>query len=347
MQVLSGENTEEPVHWISSLLMQKCQEMDENKIELDNFIITKTLTKDPQDYPDAKHQAHVQVALRLKARGKVVRSGQDIPYIICKMDDAAGPKLSFAERARHPHEFQLDPSLVVDVAWYKSQQVHPLVTRILGPIDGIDPGRIAECLGMDSTRYSTAVASGNRSTNRVVELTSPDVEALLDRTARWSNFESRLEGVRCSKTNEVVSWQRLLKPEAKGFDALFRTSIGHAISTKQAQNCFVLQVRSILFEYSDGWVKISEGENHDAGLLKSRRVRRGQNMICEQTVLRELEYMEYLCSSASKPQVAEDDSRECRNAAARMQSVCTFLLQSNGYYWVDCNKVFASVFGCN
>ena len=33
------------------------------------YIITKQLTKRPEDYPDAKNQPHVQVALRRKAAG--------------------------------------------------------------------------------------------------------------------------------------------------------------------------------------------------------------------------------------------------------------------------------------
>ncbi len=40
------------------------------QIPLGKFIITKQLTKRPEDYPDAKNQPHVQVALRRRAAGK-------------------------------------------------------------------------------------------------------------------------------------------------------------------------------------------------------------------------------------------------------------------------------------
>merc|ERR1711988_666233 len=145
-----------------------------------------------------------------------------------------------------------------------------------------------------------------------MELASSDVEALLDRNARWRHFESRLQGVTCPLTHEIVSWQQLLKPttwESGGVDVLFRTSTGHAISTKQARNCFVLQLRKLLGEYSEGWVKVSDGERHDAGLLKTRRSRRSENVLSECAILQELEYLEYLCSSAMKKQFAENDSR--------------------------------------
>ena len=37
---------------------------------MNKYIITKQLTKRPEDYPDAKNQAHVQVAMRRRAAGK-------------------------------------------------------------------------------------------------------------------------------------------------------------------------------------------------------------------------------------------------------------------------------------
>ena len=37
---------------------------------MNKYVITKQLTKRPEDYPDAKNQAHVQVAIRRKAAGK-------------------------------------------------------------------------------------------------------------------------------------------------------------------------------------------------------------------------------------------------------------------------------------
>jgi hypothetical protein len=41
-----------------------------HQIPLGKFIITKQLTKKLEEYPDAKNQPHVQVALRRRAAGK-------------------------------------------------------------------------------------------------------------------------------------------------------------------------------------------------------------------------------------------------------------------------------------
>lgn len=39
------------------------------QVPLGKFVITKQLTKRPEDYPDAQNQPHVQVALRRRAAG--------------------------------------------------------------------------------------------------------------------------------------------------------------------------------------------------------------------------------------------------------------------------------------
>jgi len=340
-KILDGTGVEEPAHWISNYLVESAAGIDNHKISLDRFVITKAITKPPQDYPDAKHQPHVQVALRLIARGKSVTSGQDIPYIITEAGDST---LSFADRARHPHEFELDSHLRVDIEWYKSQQVHPLVARILGPVEGMDAARVAECLGMDAARFAKSTPMSNRALNSAIEMPSADVTALLDRQSRWVNFESRLPGVPYA-TNEVASWRQLLKPpdwDENGVEALFRSPSGAAVDVKKAQNLFILQMRKFLCEYSEGWVSSGDGEFHELGQLKTRRMRRGQNMVSEQLVLRELEFLEFLCSSASQKK-GEVDARGCRAAALAMHQVSKFLLEDNGYYWVDCHKVFASV----
>ena len=48
-------------------------------------MITKSLTKHPQDYPDKKNLPHVQVAMRMMSNDVRVQSGDVIPYIICKV----------------------------------------------------------------------------------------------------------------------------------------------------------------------------------------------------------------------------------------------------------------------
>lgn len=44
-------------------------------------------------------------------------------------------------------------SLSIDVNYYLAHQIHPVVSRLVAPIDGTSPARIADCLGLDPSGY--------------------------------------------------------------------------------------------------------------------------------------------------------------------------------------------------
>ena len=58
--ILSGKAAEEVVETIHETLRVARTALDSGYI-LDKLVITKQLTKSPEDYPDAANQAHVQV----------------------------------------------------------------------------------------------------------------------------------------------------------------------------------------------------------------------------------------------------------------------------------------------
>ena len=119
-QILSGEMTEVVIERIHEYLLTIGANVREGKIKIEEFIVFKRLGKNPEEYPDAKSQPHVQVALRMKARGGSAQAGNVIPYVFCvegatgidekavgKEDvkkEAGGPKSSQADRAKHPDE---------------------------------------------------------------------------------------------------------------------------------------------------------------------------------------------------------------------------------------------------
>ena len=105
----------------------------------------------------------VQVALRRKSKGDVVKANDVIAFIIT---GEGGSSSSPAERAFSPQEIKADPSLkpgteslinlestclrYLDPEWYLVKQIFPPVERLCGPIDGTDAIRLAECLGIRS-----------------------------------------------------------------------------------------------------------------------------------------------------------------------------------------------------
>jgi DNA polymerase alpha subunit A len=165
--ILSGRPAEDVVEDIHESLRRCRAELVAGAVTMDQFVITKQLTKRPEDYPDAANQAHVQVALRLRAAGKHegTNQGETVPYVIAVKTDASGEDIAagkcgaaggkgLADRAYHPDEVTAEGSgLKLDLHYYLSQQVHPVVSRLCQPIEGTDAARIADCLGLDPSKF--------------------------------------------------------------------------------------------------------------------------------------------------------------------------------------------------
>lgn len=167
-RILSGEEVEEVAGGIHAKLEETRRwldalEGDEMRRSLHKFLIFKQLTKRPEDYPDARNQPHVQVALRRRLQGKrdCVNPGDTVPYIICQeFDPASGEPVppaegkGLADRAYHIEEVRnSEGRLRPDIDYYVAQQVHPVVSRLCTHLEGTDPARIAQCLGLDPSRF--------------------------------------------------------------------------------------------------------------------------------------------------------------------------------------------------
>ncbi|KAK6116225.1 hypothetical protein DH2020_050021 [Rehmannia glutinosa] len=125
-QILSGGSCEDVVEVIHNSLMKVQEEMRNGQIPLEKYVITKTLTKPPEAYPDARNQPHVEVALRMKRSGYVTgfSAGDTVPYIIC-CEEGKGSTTSvgIAQRARHPDELKKDnENWIIDIDYYLAQQ---------------------------------------------------------------------------------------------------------------------------------------------------------------------------------------------------------------------------------
>ncbi|KAF7026390.1 hypothetical protein CFC21_038501 [Triticum aestivum] len=190
-QILSGGTCDDVVESIHNSLVQVKAQMKSGEIELEKYIITKSLTKAPEDYPDAKNQPHVQIALRLKQNGlSGCSAGDTVPYIICsqqailtffdysKQDSDNTHSGGVAQRARHPDELTRDPNKwMIDIEYYLSQQIHPVVSRLCASIEGTSPARLAECLGLDSSKFqSRSTGSSNKDMSSMLLSVTDDEE---------------------------------------------------------------------------------------------------------------------------------------------------------------------------
>ncbi|GFY86488.1 DNA-directed DNA polymerase [Actinidia rufa] len=63
--------------------------------------------------------------------------------------------------ARHPDELKRDSGKwMIDIDYYLSQQIHPVVSRLCAVIQGTSPARLADCLGLDSSKFKSKSSEG-------------------------------------------------------------------------------------------------------------------------------------------------------------------------------------------
>lgn len=149
-QILSDQNRDVIVENIQKHLVEVGEKVAAGEIPLNQYEINKALTKDPQDYPDKKSLPHVHVALWINSQGgRRVKAGDTVSYIICK----DGSTLAASQRAYALEQLQKQEGLSLDTQYYLAQQVHPVVSRICDPIEGIDSVLIATWLGLDPSQF--------------------------------------------------------------------------------------------------------------------------------------------------------------------------------------------------
>ncbi|PPQ85267.1 hypothetical protein CVT25_010040 [Psilocybe cyanescens] len=246
-QILSGEATENVVENIHEYLTNIGESIRSGSIKIDDYIVNKRLGKNPEDYPDAKSQPHVQVALRMKQRGGSARNGDVIPYIFCLAEGEESSKTGQADRAKHPDELRKAGSaLKIDYDHYLSHQILPPVERLCDPIEGTDRARLAECLGLDPMRYRTAVGG-------VEDRAFSGLDSQMSDAERFRDAAPFI--IRCRHCQVKLPFLPLNDPEA---DILQPTgpscpSCTKTISLGSLQTQLEIQIRESISKYYQGW----------------------------------------------------------------------------------------------
>ena len=208
-QILSGEDREEVISKIHAHLEDLAKRMRNDELPLEKYVITKGLSKHPNQYPDAKSQPHVKVAKMMLEAKRAVNTGDHIPYVITKSqadkDTLQGNKKNSAtDRARHPEVVQRSGgALKPDVEWYLTQQILPPISRLCESIDGTSQSAIAQKLGLDSSKYHYSLGSDGLDIEDD-KLVSYTPASCLSDEERFKDAERfSLTCRSCSKTNEV------------------------------------------------------------------------------------------------------------------------------------------------
>ncbi|CAF0895230.1 unnamed protein product [Rotaria sordida] len=152
--ILSGQSCDDVLDKIHNRLRDLGDEMRAGKIDIEEYEINRQLSKDPSDYSDVKSLPHVQIAVRFNTNstGRKMKRGDTISYIVCE----DGTQNSAMQRGYLREEIlssSSSSSLTIDINYYLHQQVLPVVSRLLEPFDGTDQAYLAQCLGLDSSKY--------------------------------------------------------------------------------------------------------------------------------------------------------------------------------------------------
>lgn len=169
--LLSGQEQETILEGVMALLTDaarrvRCEEGVE-PVPLDQYIIRKSITKPLVDYKDAENQPHVLVATRMAKNNVQVQRGDIIPYVVCRRTDGdqAEKDGKVAQRAYHPEELEANEKLLVDADWYLAVQIHPPAARLCEHIEGLGSRVLADCLGIEGSRFVTHSAPERSSTH--------------------------------------------------------------------------------------------------------------------------------------------------------------------------------------
>ena len=385
-QILSGSPAEDVVIAIHEHLNDVKDQVRSGNVPLNKFVITKQLTKSPEEYPDAKNQPHVQVALRRRAAGKRdgVAPGETVPYIIAveinpetHLPSGTGDKGALAERARHPEEITSSQGkLLPDADYYLAQQVFPVISRLCAPIDGTDPGRLAESLGLDSSRYRTvggevgaredallAHASSLEDDDRYKHCEPLMLTATADKSATWQ-FAGIRELVKAQ--NGVAIESALLPPSEPQGEGTAVAKV--PLTPAQVANQVTLAARKAVAAYYQGRLKsdddvlpcdtrnicLREVENGKPGTAPPdpRCAGAMKEEISEAALYTQLSYLERLFDTESFLQGLESKEaqllvakklaplREALDAGAEAANT---LRNASKYRWVDLGTMFGSL----
>ncbi|ELR17510.1 DNA polymerase (pol2), putative [Acanthamoeba castellanii str. Neff] len=269
-EIMSGKPRQDVVSGIHSYLTHMGSQIKSGRISLEKFVITKCLSKDPDAYPDKKGLPHVQVALKLRQQNRKVSVGEYIRYVICK-----GDAVSAAERAFSPDQVEKSDGLLeIDIDWYLTQQIHPPLSRLCGPIEGTDPAQIAECLGLNPAKFQSHVAT--EGDEQSLDSFSFVPKSLMDDDEKFKNCEPlvvtcpwctkafvfhgaglKLPGnQKADKGKEKEDEESLLLPSGAVRPSDFKCAkCGHVrFEAGKISNLVTLQIRKHIKRYYEQWL---------------------------------------------------------------------------------------------
>ena len=151
--LLSGMEHDAIADKIYGVIEQLNYNIEAGKVPLEDFYMTKQLSKEVADYGKKTNLAHVEVARRLKDQGEPINAGMHINYLICRKKGESN-KESQKDKAFHPNEFKHREDLEIDIEFYKENQLITSIARLCKHVTVLEMDRIRELLGLHKKEFN-------------------------------------------------------------------------------------------------------------------------------------------------------------------------------------------------
>lgn len=248
--ILSGDDMELSVSRIHEYLREISAKMREQSIPLGKYIILTQLGKAPKDYPNSDSMPQVQVALREMARGRNMRKGDVISYVIT--GDSKSTSEPVAKRAYSPQDvLKPDSGLSIDVEWYIGKQIFPPIERLCANIVGTSTAQVADALGLDIRKYANNSSSGSGSNNQDLEI--HPLESQIPDSVRFADC-ARLS-LRCRQCKSSAPFEGLISSTDRVTPGgVSCPACGAVLSTLSVVAQVESQVREATAKYYEAWL---------------------------------------------------------------------------------------------
>lgn len=150
--ILTGKREiSQTVEDIHNYLKELGDQIRSDLVPKEQFLISKQLNRNPEEYQDTKGIGHVTLALRHNKDPHTTRklkSGDTVEYVVCadNSNESANQRAyTLAEMAQRPDELKLD------YEYYLCQQIHPIMTRICDKLPITNAYVLAEMLGVEKS----------------------------------------------------------------------------------------------------------------------------------------------------------------------------------------------------
>lgn len=246
--LLSGEEPELVVENIHAYLRELAQKMRDFAIPAQKYTIFTQLGKDPKEYPNAGSMPSVQVALRLMAKGKTVRAKDVMSFIIT--GNSSGSAENAAKNA-YTLEDVMNPELGLkpDIDYYLHKQILPPVERLCAPISGTNVTMLADCLGLDTSKYRVSTTIQSRD-NEVQPLESQIPDEIRFRDAVQLDLRCRCCGESAPFSGLAADVDRV----SKNGILCSNVSCGQTLSILSIVTQLETQIRAQTSRYYDGYL---------------------------------------------------------------------------------------------